>query len=263
MHRPRLLRGWKLDQVLLGAGGALLVAAALELSVRSGFVSKFDMPPVTTIFPRFVHLAQTGEFWRWISQTVEQALQGLGIATVIAIPLGFAVGSKELLWRGLRPTIEFLRPVPGVALIPLVTLVWGPRPKSVIVLCVFVCVWPILVQAIYGVREVDDVARDAARAYGLGPTRRAVRLVLPSALPFLATGLRLAASAALIMAVTVEYLAGAPGLGQQLTLAQSGGNGTQLYALVLTSALLGLVVNVLLGRAERRLLRWSPTHRAA
>jgi ABC-type nitrate/sulfonate/bicarbonate transport system permease component len=257
----RGLRHDKAAEVGLGLLGTLIVAGGMEAAVRAGLLSSNDVPLVSEVVPRFFgRLAESG-FWSDTGVTLTQTFIGLGIATAVAVPVGALIGSVEIVWRALRPAIELLRPVPGVALIPLVTLIWGATNLSVVVLCAFVSLWPMLIQSVYGVREVDTVALEAARSYGLNRTRRALRVILPSSLPFVATGIRVATSASLILAITVEFLAGAPGLGQQLTYALSGDDNTLLYALILAACLLGLVLNLVQSGVERWLLRWSSAYR--
>ena len=129
------------------------------------------------------------------------------------------IGSSRRGYQMLRLPIEFLRPIPSVALIPLAVLVFGTRFPNKLFLVTFACVWPLLFQAIYGVQDVDPVAVDTARAFGFGRFRRLVLIVLPSSAPYIATGLRIASSVALILAVTSELVVGVPGLGSAINVA--------------------------------------------
>jgi ABC-type nitrate/sulfonate/bicarbonate transport system permease component len=185
----------------------------------------------------------------------------LGIASAVAIPLGIVVGSAPLLYRALRVLIEFLRPIPSVALIPLAILVYGTGMQSKVFLIVFASFWPLLVQTLYGVQDVDPVAQDTARSFGSPRSQRLLRVTLPSSVPYIATGLRLASTTALILAVTAELVIGSPGLGREINLAQSAGAADQMYALIIVTGLLGWGLNALFGRGERRVLHWHPSHR--
>jgi ABC-type nitrate/sulfonate/bicarbonate transport system permease component len=112
------------------------------------------------------------------------------------------------------------------------------------------------VQTLYGVRDVDPVADQTARCYGLGRLARIRYVLWPTAQPYVATGIRLAASVALILAVTAELVIGSPGLGQEITTAQAGGATALVYGLILVTGLLGLAVNVGLRALERRVMAW-------
>ena len=148
---------------------------------------------------------------------------GLAIATVLAVPIGIVLGSSDFAASAFRVPIEFLRPIPSAALIPLLFLTLGTSCKSEVFLAAFGAFWPLLVQTMYGVRDVDPVAIDTARSFGVGRFERLYRITLPSAVPYIATGLRIASTVALILAFTAELFMGIPGLGQKLNYAQSFG----------------------------------------
>ena len=241
------------------------VAAALalwELVSRTGVISQSDLPAMSTTMQELWSLMQTGEFWRNFGYTVRGWALGLGIATVLAVPLGILLGASELAGRAFRVPIEFLRPIPSAVLIPLLFLTLGPSLKSEVFLAAFGAFWPLLVQTIYGVRDVDPVATDTARSFRLGTFERLNRITLPSAMPYIATGLRIASTVALILAFTAELFMGTPGLGQAMNYAQSYGLNDQLYALAIATGFLGLAVHFLMAALERRVLHWHPSQRA-
>jgi len=186
---------------------------------------------------------------------------GLALAVALGVLLGFLIGTAPVLREFTASTIEFLRPIPSVALIPLAVLIWGNTLKSTLLLVVYAAFWQVLVQVLYGTVDVDPVARDTARSFGLGRWAQLKHVTFPSALPFVFTGVRLAAAVALILAITSELIIGVPGLGQQIGLAQSSGAVAQTYALVLVTGILGVLVNVGFRLAERSLLSWHTSVR--
>ena len=187
---------------------------------------------------------------------------GLGIAALIAIPVGIVVGSSRLLYRSLRGVIEFLRPIPSVALIPLAVLIYGSGLESKVFLAAFAATWPLLMQTLYGVQDVDPVATDTARSFGFSRAQRMLRVTLPSAVPYIATGVRISAAVALILAVTAELVIGSPGLGREINIARQGEATDIMYALIIATGLLGWVINAVFARGERRVLHWHPSQRA-
>jgi ABC-type nitrate/sulfonate/bicarbonate transport system permease component len=201
--------------------------------------------------------------WIAAGQTLEGWALGLGIAAALAIPLGIAIGSSRLLYRSVRLSIECLRPIPSAALIPLAILLYGNGLAAKAFLAVFACFWILLVQTIYGVQNVEPMAADTARAYGCPSPRRLLLVTLPSAAPYVATGIRMASSVALILAVTAELVIGAPGLGRSINVARSGAIIDLMYALIIVTGTLGCALNAGLARLERRLLRWHAPHRQA
>jgi ABC-type nitrate/sulfonate/bicarbonate transport system permease component len=171
------------------------------------------------------------------------------------------IGSSRLLYRASRGVIEFLRPIPSVALIPLAILIYGTGLKSKVFLASFASFWQLLVATLYGVQDVDPVATDTARSFGMSRFQRLFRVTLPSAIPYIATGVRIASAVSLILTVTAELIIGAAGLGRSINLARSGGNVELMYALILATGILGLLLNAILVRVERRVLHWHPSHR--
>ena len=180
---------------------------------------------------------------------------------MLAIPLGVVIGSNRLLYRAARGLIEFLRPIPSVALIPLAILVYGTGLQSKVFLAAFASFWQLLVATLYGVQDVDPVATDTARSFGFSRVQRLFRVTLPGAVPYIATGFRIASAVSLILTVTAELVIGSAGLGRSINLARSGGNEELMYALILATGVLGLILNAVFVRFERRVLHWHPSQR--
>lgn len=241
--------------------GLAVVLVVFELLSRLDIVPRSSFPPVTEIFGRLAELVRTSEFWSTVARTLRAWGTAMLIACVIAIPLGMVIGATRVGYLLSKLTIDFLRPVPSVALIPLLVLIYGTKPRLAVVLAVIGAVFPLLFQSMYGIRDTDPVAADTARAYGLSPVQRVRRIVLPTCLPFLMTGLRISSSIALILVVTGEYLVGIPGVGQATFLAQNSGAYTTMYAWVVTAGLLGLAFNMAFERLARAALFWHPSQR--
>jgi ABC-type nitrate/sulfonate/bicarbonate transport system permease component len=247
--------------VLLPVIGVAVTIAAFELAPRVGILPRDSFPPVSEMAAAVVDLTTDGDLLPAIGDTVSAWAWALAIAVVIGIPLGALLGSSRLALLLGRSPIEFLRPIPSVALIPVLILIYGSKPALTIALGAFGATFPLLYQAMYGIADVDPVARDTARAFRLGRVARLRAVVLPSMTPYLATGLRLSASVALILVVTGEYVVGVDGLGREVFATQSGGAYDRMYAYILVAGVLGLVVNTAFGAAERRVLFWHPSQR--
>jgi ABC-type nitrate/sulfonate/bicarbonate transport system permease component len=243
---------------------ALSIAAALafwELISRTGVISQRDLPAMSTSFRELWSLMQSSSFWAAFGRTVRGWALGLGIATFLAVPLGILLGSSDFASSAFRVPIEFLRPIPSAALIPLLFLTLGTSVKSEVFLAAFGAFWPLLVQTMYGVRDVDPVALDTARAFHVGRLEQLYRIKLPAAVPYIATGMRIASSVALILAFTAELFMGIPGLGQAVNQAQAYGLNDQLYAYALATGFLGVAIHLVSTALERRALRWHPSQR--
>lgn len=247
---------------------AMLLSVAAFLALwqfvsRAGLISEQDLPAMSTTFRELWSMMHTRDFWAAFGQTVRGWALGLGIATGLAVPLGILLGSSQFALRAFRIPIEFLRPIPSAALIPLLFLTLGTTLKSEVFLAAFGAFWPLLVQTIYGVRDVDPVAIDTARSFGVGRFERLYRIKLPSAIPYIATGLRISSAVSLILAFTAELFMGTGGLGQIMNVSESFGQTVQVYALALATGFLGLAIYVVFAAIERRALRWHPSQREA
>lgn len=240
----------------------LCVLVLLEAISRVGLLPTHDFPPPSDVVMALGKESADGLFWKAVLDTLVGWFLSLAIAAALAIPVGIAIGVSGSLQNATQAILEFLRPVPSVALIPVAILVYGTGLESKVFLGVWASVWPILIQTIYGVRDVDRVGIDTAQAFQVNKLRQLWRVVLPSALPYVATGLRISSVIALTLTVTAELVIGSPGLGRLISDAQYGGAVASMYAVIFATGLLGVVLTFSLARVERQLLRWHPSHRS-
>ncbi len=246
----------------LGAAGLVAFAGLLEVAPRLGLVPARYAPPTSRIARALVDEAHQPAFWTALADTLRTWLTGLAIAVVAGLVLGVVIGSVPALRAATSSTIEFLRPIPSVALIPLAVLLYGTGRQATLLLVVYASFWQVLVQVLHGVADVDPVARDTARSYRLGRLHQVRYLVWPTALPYAVTGIRLATSVALKLAITGELVIGTPGLGQEIAVAQTSGAAPAMYALAVVTGVLGVAANLVTRTAERRVLAWHPAMRA-
>jgi ABC-type nitrate/sulfonate/bicarbonate transport system permease component len=237
------------------------VLVLFDVLPRIGLLPRASFPPLFDTLGTLADQLTQSSFWNAVGNTLEGWALGLGIAAAMAIPLGIVIGSGRLLYRACRFLIEFLRPIPSVALIPLAILIYGTGLSSKIFLAVFATFWQLLVQVLYGVQDVDPVATDTARSFGFTRAQRLFRVTLPSAVPYIATGLRIGSAVSLILCVTAELVIGSTGLGRSINVARSGGDVQLMYALTIATGLLGLGLNGVFVWGERRVLHWHPSYR--
>ena len=250
------LRAWGLPLL-----GVVVAIGIFELTPRLGLVDRRFLPPASEMFAALFRRIADGSLWGPVLDTMQGWALGLGTALVIALPLGILIGSVFLLFMSTRTIVEFLRPIPSVALIPLAVLVFGAGLESKWFLAAFAATWPILLQTLYGVRDVDPTAMETARSFGIKTPERLRRVVLPSALPYIVTGVRISSAVALILSVTAELVLGAPGLGQEINIARQSAAVDQMYALIIVTGLIGWLLNIVLSAIERRMLHWHASQR--
>ncbi|MFE7071247.1 ABC transporter permease [Streptomyces sp. NPDC057620] len=246
---------------LLGACGLAAFLALGEAVPRLGLVDEEYFPPTSRIADALAGELSDDAFWTALGDTLTGWAIGLVIAVGAGIVAGVLISVTPYLREATASTIEFLRPIPSVALIPLAVLLYGTELRSVLLLVVYASFWQVLVQVMYGVQDVDPVAEETARSYGLSTWARVRHVLWPTALPYVMTGVRLAAAVALILAVTAELVIGAPGLGARIAVAQTSQAVPEMYALVVVTGLLGLLINVGARTVERRALAWHQSVR--
>jgi NitT/TauT family transport system permease protein len=252
-------------RLIRGLTGALVVFGILELLTRAELVNPTYLPPASRVAAAVGAIVVDPEFLANVGGTLLAWSIGMLVAMALAIPLGLVLGSS---WRGYlaaTTAIEFLRPIPSVALIPLVILLVGRGLDMKVILIVYAALWPILFNTIYGMREVDPLTRETARAYGLGRWDILWTISLRAASPFIYTGIRISAAIALILAISAELIAGG-GLGigtWMIANSESGVPRELLYAGIVVTGLIGLLMNALLVAGERRLFGWHQRVRAS
>jgi ABC-type nitrate/sulfonate/bicarbonate transport system permease component len=251
----------RLRHLWLGLAGLAGFGVALEVLPRTGLVSDRYLPPTSRILAELAAQAGGTTLWRAVADTLLTWLIGLAVAVAAAVVLGVVIGSVPLLRAATASTIEFLRPIPSVAWIPAAIVLYGPVRAGTLLIVVYAAFWQMLVQVLHGVVDVDPVARDTARSYRLGRWARVRWVVWPTALPYVVTGLRLAATVALILTVTGELFVGTPGLGAEILRASAAGAVTLTYALVVVTGLVGVAANLLFRAVERLSLSWHPSVR--
>ncbi|MDX3241889.1 ABC transporter permease [Streptomyces sp. ME18-1-4] len=249
------------ENVALGAAGLAAFLALGEAVPRLGLVKEAYFPPTSRIAGALGDELADPAFWTALGDTLTGWALGLALAVGAGIVVGVLLSVVPHLREATASTIEFLRPIPSVALIPLAVLLYGTELRSVLLLVVYASFWQVLIQVLYGVQDVDPVAEETARSYGLSAWARVRHVLWPTALPYVMTGVRLAAAVALILAITAELVIGAPGLGARIAVAQTSQAVPEMYALIVVTGVLGLLINVGARTVERWALAWHQSVR--
>ncbi|WP_181043349.1 ABC transporter permease [Actinokineospora auranticolor] len=233
--------------------------AVWEVASRTDLVPGYYLRPPSAVLPRVVTLLGETGFQRALVATVLATLIALGIAIAVAVPAGLVLGSVPPVRHAVMTLVEFLRPIPSVALIPLAVVTIGTGPDTKIVLAVFGALWPILFNTMYALDEIDPLHTETARAFGTGGFGVLRRVALPSAAPFVFTGVRLSFAIALAVVVSTELFSGGTvGIGQFVLEASAGGlNMDDVLAGTVIAGLVGLGANFGLEWLHRRLFAWS------
>ncbi|GAA2588058.1 ABC transporter permease [Actinomadura fulvescens] len=244
--------------MIRGGLGVLVFLALAEAATRLEIIKSSVLPPMSAVVRQAVLLTADSEFLRDVWATLYVWAFGMVITVAVGVPLGVLLGSLPAVNRAAKGIVEFLRPIPSVALVPLAIVIAQSDLGMKTTVIVYASLWPVLINTMYGMQEVDPLAKETLRSYGFGRLAVLRRVALPSATPFIATGVRLAASVGLILAVSAELLAGGShGIGVFI-LRQSSGIDTldEVLAAAVWAGAIGLVVNQALIQLERTMFRW-------
>lgn len=213
-------------------------------------------PSLSSILDSF---KETWLFSRFGSDAVPSLIhlaEGFVVATVLGVVGGLVLGLMPVLADALAPVLEFLRALPGVALVPAALLFLGIGPTMQVAVIVSAAVWPILLNTIDGVRSVDPMVTDVARSYRIRWSDRLLRLVLPAASPQIVAGMRTALSIGIIMIVFSELVGSTNGIGYQLLQAQRGFAIPEMWASMILLGVVGYLLNVAFRGFENVVLGW-------
>jgi NitT/TauT family transport system permease protein len=181
---------------------------------------------------------------------------GFGVAILAAVPLGLLIAWYPRLESFLNPLLELFRNTAALALLPVFTLLLGIGETSKISIVAYASFFPILLNTISGVKTVDPLLVRAARSLGLSSFRLFYKVILPSAVPTIFTGVRMAGSASILVLIAAEMVGAKAGLGYLIINAQSSFQIPDMYAGILMTAIVGVSVNFGLVRLERHFSRW-------
>jgi NitT/TauT family transport system permease protein len=234
----------------------LLVLLALwETIPRLGLADPTFLPPFSDVIAAGWQLAQSGELYDDIAASLLRALSGFLISVVLIVPLGLVVGWYARLGDILNQFIEVCRNTAPLALLPVFILFLGIGEFSKITMVVYSCAWPLLLNTIAGVKQVDPLLIKSARTMGATPQQLFRKVVLPAALPTIFVGIRLASASAMLVLVASEMVGAKAGLGYLIIYSQYSFLIMQMYFGILGITVIGLTFNAVLEALERRLMR--------
>lgn len=253
--------GAALRATAAGLGGSLaLFLTLLALwwaATHSGWVSRVFLPtPEATLASLQAGLLR-GELVAQTGATVWRMLVGWGLASAVGVLLGALVGISAAARAWLAPTLEFIRPLPASAVMPLAIAIFGLSGGMVLFVVAFGAMWPVLLATVHGLASVHPRLREVAQALQLSRAAFIWKMGLPNAMPDILSGMRLSMTVSLIVSVVGEMIASQPGLGQAILLAARSFQASELYAGIVLLGAIGFASNALLALAEKKLLKWQ------
>lgn len=241
---------------LLSVGLALLVWQ-MGVQWMADTPRRFLLPTSAEVLARFAKLAADGTLVRHARVTLVEMGLGLLVGTTLAVLLGYGVAHSQLLAYLLEPVIVTSQAVPIVALAPLLTVWFGPKLASKVVVCALIVFFPILVNVVSGLKGIDPRLRDLFRMLEAPRYKVLLDLEIPAALPAFLSGLRVSGTLAGMGAVVGEFVASTQGLGYLVKQGQNLYDMPMMFVAIITLMAIALTVYSLLTLVERRALRWT------
>jgi ABC-type nitrate/sulfonate/bicarbonate transport system permease component len=235
----------------------LLILVAWEAISQVGFVRPIFLPPVTQVFEQLWALLLEHEIMMPLLTSLFRASAGLALAVMFGLIIGLLMARSRLVHWAVDPLVSFGFPAPKIAFVPIFILWFGIDSLSKILLVAFTCVFPIIIATHHGAMAVSRTIIWSAQAMGTSERKLLLRVILPSSLPYVFTGIRVTLPVALITAFTAEMIAGGGGVGAQLMLAQRFFQTPTVFAYILVMLVTGFLFDRLMLHLHGWLMPWE------
>jgi NitT/TauT family transport system permease protein len=234
----------------------VVLLAIWEGLARGGVINPLILPSPSKVLLKWIEYARSGELPRDAMSSLYRVVVGFLIGAGLALPLGLLMGAFDGVYKLANPLLQILRPIPPIAYIPLAILWFGLGNPPAFFLIALGAFFPVLVNTIAGVRQVDAIYVRAARNLGASGFTLFRRILLPAAMPQILTGVRVGFGVAFIVVIVAEMIAVNNGLGYRILEAREFFWSDKIIAGMITIGLLGLGIDTLLSRLSDYLLRW-------
>ncbi|MFP3040479.1 ABC transporter permease [Treponema primitia] len=236
----------------------LLVVVAWETAPRLGLVDRTFLPPLSIILAEFLKMIKSGALIKHVSISLFRSFTGFVIAIIIGIPLGLIVGWYKTAREVLSLPIDVLRNTSPLAMLPVFILFLGIGETSKLTIVAFACLWPTLLNTISGIKNVDPLLIMLARSMGLNNAQMFRKIIVPAAIPSICTGLRLSAASSVLVIISAEMIGAKSGLGYLIINAQYSFLLPRMYVGIITTMILGVLINYLIVGLENKFTSWKP-----
>ncbi len=249
--------GWR----LASKGLFVLALLAWETSVRAGVVPALFFPAPSTILATLVRSLASGEMAEHLAATLGRVLAGFLLGSVPGFALGLFMGWSPALRRVLDPFVAAAHPIPKISIFPLLLILFGVGAFPKILIVAIGVFFPILINTMTGVQQINPIYFEVARNYGADWRRTLLRVVIPGSIPFVLAGARIALNVGLTLAIAVELVSAEKGLGAVIWLSWQTFRTEYLYAGIVLASILGIGFRNLVRLLSARLAPWqTETH---
>jgi ABC-type nitrate/sulfonate/bicarbonate transport system permease component len=235
----------------------LVLLALWEASVGLGWVVSPTWPAFTDVLSTFWINLIDGTYFKVIGSSLRRLFVGYFLAVFLAVAIGLAMGVWRRFFLLAEPLVEFLRPIPSPAYLPMAILFLGIDDVMKVFMVSFAAFFPILLNTVSGVRSVDPVLLETGKTFGYGRWHIVQKILLPASASFILTGMRISLAIALIVTVIAEMVAGNSGIGFYVLNAQRSFLVPEMYAGVIALAFVGFGLNKIFVFAEQAAMHWQ------
>jgi ABC-type nitrate/sulfonate/bicarbonate transport system permease component len=243
---------WRIASFAVAAGFVVL----WQMAANARLISPVFLPGPDRAWAALVRGLTEGDLVAKVVGTLQHMVIGWLIASLVGIALGALIGSSPRVRPYITPTLEFLRPLPVSAIIPVAIAFFGLSQTMALFVIAFGAVWPMLLATVHGFAAVEPRLYEVARSLHLSRLAVIFKIGLPSASPDILAGMRLSVTVALILAVVCEILAGLDGLGHWILLSARAFRSADLFAGVILLGVIGYLTALAMALVERKLLVW-------
>lgn len=240
----------------LGVGFIVLILILWEIAAIAKVFPPLSFPAMSDILATWWQLLVSGELVQQVIPSLWRMFAGYFIGVAVGAVIGLLMGYFLFVYNLLEPITEVLRPIPSPAYLPIMILFLGIGDEMKIFMIAFASLFPVLLNTYSGVLGVDPVQLQTARTFGVSGLRLLTQVIVPAASPYIFTGMRVSLAVALIVMVISEMVAASSGIGYFILASQRGFRVPEMFAGVLTLAILGYVLNHLFLMVEGRVLAW-------
>lgn len=228
-----------------------------EILPRFGLVDTYFLPPFSDVVKALFKIIKSGELFVHLTASFQRVFLGYLSAVLVAVPLGIVMGSLKRFEKYIDPLFQTFRNISVMALFPVFILLFGIGESAKVAIIFWGTIWPTLLNTIGGVKNVDPLLIKSARSMGISRLSLFRKITLPAASPSILTGIRLSASLSVIILVAAEMIGANEGLGFLIFYAEQKYVIPEMYAGILSLALLGLIINYGLVALEKKLTKWK------
>lgn len=240
-----------------------IIPATVIIAWQIASDNKLIKPTVFTspenIVLELEHMIEKGTYFKHVFMSLERVVTGFVVGSTLGLILGSAAVIFKTVGKMLDPLIGFLRPIPAIATIPFFILWLGIGEESKIGVIIVGAFWPVLLNTMQGISSTDSKFLELSRAFGKTKNKVLFHVILPSALPSIFTGLRLGISGAWTSVVAAEMIAASAGVGYLISYGRELAQPATLFVGILSIAVIGLIIDVLVKRLQKRVLYWVDT----